>query len=141
MTDSPNVPRVLHRFESNQGHFLTGMMIAFLTDLYRVTKEAKYLDAALTIYTFAAGGTSAIYESTASHKFAWGCAWLYRQTGIAEHLESACRVSDYLVRTQEEDGSFVHWAFVKSSAEWPYSPRLNVTGQFALWISRTLDLL
>ena len=48
---------------------------------------------------------------------------------------------DYLVTTQDPDGSFVHCAFVKSSADWPYSPRLNITAQFALWIRRTLDLL
>lgn len=139
--ESPNMPRVLQRFEPGQGHFLTGMMMAFLTDLYRVTREGKYLDAALLIYDFAAGGTPAIYESTASHKFAWGCAWLYRETGRPEHLESACRVCDYLVRIQEANGSFVHRAYVATSAEWPYSPRLNITGQFALWISRTLNLL
>jgi len=137
----PNMPRVLWRFEPNQHHYLTGMLLGFLTDLYRVTRQSKYLDAATTVYEFAAGGTPAIYESTASHKFAWGCAWLYRLTGEPKHLESACRLCDYLVRTQEKDGSFVHWAFVKTSADWPYSPRLNITAQFTLWIWRTWSLL
>jgi hypothetical protein len=138
---APNMPGVLLRYEPEQHHFLTGMMIGFLTDLYRTTAAGKYLDAAVTLYDFAAGGTPAIYESTISHKFAWGCAWLYRLTGKAEHLDSACRLCDYLVSIQEKDGSFVHWAFVKSADEWPYSPRLNTTAQFALWISRTLNLL
>lgn len=137
----PNMPRVIDRQAPHQHHYLTGMMIGVLTDFHRVSGESKYLDAALTIYEFAAGGTPAIYRSTASHKFAWGCAWLYRETGRAEHLESACRMCDYLVEIQEPDGSFVHWAFVNSSEDWPYSPRFNITGQFALWIARTLDWL
>jgi hypothetical protein len=137
---TPNMPKVILRDAPDQAHFLTGMMIAYLTDLYRVTGERKYLDGALTIYEFAAGGTPAIYETTAAHKFAWGCAWLYRETGKAEHIESACRVCDYLLTAQEPNGSFVHTAFTKS-ADQPYSPRLNITGQFVLWIQRTLDLL
>ncbi|MCX6622555.1 MAG: hypothetical protein NTY38_16100, partial [Acidobacteria bacterium] len=138
---SPNVPRVLRRFEPAQHHFLSGMLIGAMVDLYRIFGEQRYLDAALQVYEFAAGGTAAIYESTASHKFAWGCAWLYQVTGDAAHLESACRLSDYLCRIQEADGSFVHWAFVKSADEWPYSPRLNITAQFSLWIARTLQAL
>jgi hypothetical protein len=136
----PNMPRVILRDQPNQHHYLTGMIIAYMSDLYRATGERKYLDAALTIYRFAAGSTG-IYESTLSHKFAWGCAWLYRATGNAEHLESACRICDYLIDIQEADGTFVHWGLVKTSAEWPYSPRLNTTAQFSLWINRTADLL
>ncbi|HZQ90928.1 MAG TPA: hypothetical protein VFA60_03970 [Terriglobales bacterium] len=138
---SPNMPRVIERFGNNQHHYLTGMMIAFLSDLYRVSGESKYLDAALTVYEFAAGGSEEIYQTTLAHKFAWGSSWLYRTTQNAKHLESACRVCDYLVAHQEKDGSFVHWALVKSADEWSYSPRLNITAQFALWISRTEALL
>ena len=137
----PNMPRVIIRDAQAQHHYLTGMIIAFLSDLFRATGEKKYLDAAETIYDFAADGSQAIYENTLSHKFAWGCSWLYRATGKSEHLESACRVCDYLVGIQEEDGTFVHYGLVKSAADWPYSPRLNTTAQFSLWIYRTASLL
>jgi hypothetical protein len=137
----PNMPRVIVRNEGAQHHYLTGMIIAYLSDLFRATGERKYLDAAETMYEFAAGGSPAIYENTLSHKFAWGCSWLYRATGKSEHLESACRVCDYLVGIQEEDGTFVHYGLVKSAADWPYSPRLNTTAQFSLWIYRTASLL
>ncbi|MDO8586631.1 MAG: prenyltransferase/squalene oxidase repeat-containing protein [Armatimonadota bacterium] len=137
----PNMPRVIVRDQPAQHHYLTGMIIAYFSDLYRATSERKYLDAAETIYEFASGNTPYIYENTLSHKFAWGCAWLYRVTGKAEHLESACKVCDYLVSIQEEEGSFVHYGLVKSADEWPFSPRLNTTSQFALWINRTASLL
>ena len=137
----PNMPSVLLRYEPDQGHFLTGMMIGLLTDLYRAVGERKYLDGALQLFEFAAGGTPAIYETTLSHKFAWGCAWLYRVTGQAEHLEAGCRVCDRLVASQDEDGSFVYWAFVDSSEDWLYSPRLGITAQWTLWISRILGLM
>ena len=137
----PNMPRVMIRDEPAQHHYLTGMMIAYFSDLCRATGERKYLDAAETIYEFAAGGSPAIYENTLSHKFAWGCAWLYRLTGKAEHLESACRICDYLLSIQESDGTFVHYGLVKSADDWPFSPRLNTTAQFSLWINRTAALL
>lgn len=139
--EGPNMPRVIDRFGTNQHHYLTGMMIGFLTDVYRATGRERYLDGALTVFEFAAGGSPALYETTLAHKFAWGASWLYRLTENPVHLEAACRVCDYLTAHQERDGSFVHRALVKSADEWPYSPRLNITAQFALWISRTEALL
>lgn len=137
----PNMPPVLIRHAPNQHHYLTGMTIGFLSDLYRATRGRKYLDGALELYRFAADDDE-VYRTTASHKFAWGCAWLYRETSEVEHLESACRTCDYLIsHAQESDGSFVHWAFVKASSEWNYPRRLNITAQFALWIWRTLAML
>ena len=51
-------------------------------------------------------------------------------------------MADFLIaEAQDPDGSFVHYAFIDSSAEWAYSPRLNITGQFTLWIQRTLEML
>ncbi len=137
----PNAPRVIVRNAPGQHHYLTGMMIGFLTDAHRVLRDRKYLDAAETIYEFAKGDSPSVHENSLSHKLAWGCAWLYRTTGEAKHLETACQVCDYLLKCQEEDGSFVHWGIVKSSEEWTYSPRMNITAQFALWISRTANLL
>ena len=139
---APNMPRVLERGAPDQHHFVTGFMISFLTDLYRATGEQKYLDGALAMYEFGEDGSGEIYRSTASHKFCWGCGSLYRVTGDARHLESACRVAEFLVEhAQDPDGSMVHYAFIDSSANWAYSPRLNITGQFALWIQKTIDLL
>jgi len=136
----PNMPRVILRNEPCQHHYLTGMMIAYFSDLYRATGERKYLDAAETVFQFAAG-SAGVYENTLSHKFAWGCAWLYRITGKTEHLEAACRVCDYLLSIQEADGTFVHYGLVKTAAEWPFSPRLNTTAQFSLWINRVANLM
>lgn len=135
---SPNVPKVLLRNEPVQGHFLTGMIMAFLCDLYQATRDRKYLDGALTMYEFGVGESPIVYENTLSHKFAWGCASLYRQTGEASHLESACRVCDHLVSTQESDGSYL---MDGAPADWPYQSRLNLTSQFALWIRFVLNLL
>jgi hypothetical protein len=135
---SPNVPKVLLRSEPVQGHFLTGMIMAFLCDLHQVTRDRKYLDGALEMYEFGVGESSVIYENTLSHKFAWGSAALYRQTGEARHLESACRICDYLVSTQESDGSYL---MDGAPADWPYQSRLNLASQFALWIRFTLNLL
>lgn len=137
----PNMPRVMVRDQPAQHHYLTGMMIAYLTDIYRATNERKYLDGALTVYEFAVGNEPYIYENTLSHKFAWGCAWLYRATGDTRHLESAFKICDYLLSIQESDGTFVHYGLVKSADEWPYSPRLNTTSQFSLWINRVAALM
>ncbi len=138
---STNMPKVLLRDEPGQHHFLTGMMITFLSTFYETTKDRKYLDGAITLYDFSAGGTPAVYENTLSHKFAWGCASLYRQTGQSKHLDSACRMCDYLVSIQEADGTFVHLGTGVSSEDFPYSPRMGITSQFALWIRHTLNLL
>ena len=139
---APNMPRVLLRDTPEQHHFLTGFIMAYLTDLYRITADVKYLDGAITMYEFADGGTDELYRRTASHKFGWGCSMLYRETGDAQHLESACRIADFLVdEAQDSDGSMVHYSFIDSSTNWAYSPRLNITAQFALWIKKALDLL
>ena len=138
---STNMALVLHRDEPGQYHFLTGMMIALLSAIYEATEENKYLDAALVLYDFAAGGSPAIYSNTLSHKFIWGCAWLYRQTGKAEHLESACRLCDYLLSIQESDGTYTHLGVGMTSEDFPYSPRMGLTQQFALWLRFVVDLM
>jgi hypothetical protein len=139
---APNMPRVLLKDEPDQHHFVTGFMISFLTDLFRATGEQKYLDGALTMYEFGVGPKGAIYGCTATHKFGWGCTSLYRETGDAAHLESACKIAEFLIdHAQDPDGSMVHYSFIPSTAEWTYSPRLNITAQFALWIQLTLNLL
>ena len=138
---STNSAGVLVRDEAGQYHFLTGMMIAFLSKLYERSGDRKYLDGALTLHEFVADGTPAVFENTLSHKFIWGCAWLYQQTRQAEHLDSACRLCDYLVDIQEADGTFTHLGLGIASEDWPCSPRLGLSAQFALWIKFTLDLL
>ena len=138
---STNSARVLVRNQAGQYHFLTGMMIALLSKLYETSQDRKYLDGALILYEFAAGGTPAVFENTLSHKFIWGCDWLYQQTGQAEHLASACRLCDYLVEIQEADGTFMHLGLGIAPADWPYSPRVGISTQFALWLQFTADLL
>lgn len=135
-----NMPAALRVGEPNQHQYITGMFISFLTDLYRVTGDRKYLDAAERLFTFAARCAPQVHESTLSHKLAWGLAWLYRVSGRAEQLELACKICDYLVKGQDPDGSFVHHSLI-SSAECPYSLRMCSTQQFTLWIARVLAVL
>lgn len=136
-----NMPAVLRWDGQNVHHYLTGMLISFLTDLYRAVGDRKYLDTALQVFGFAASCSPAMYESTLSHKLAWGCAWLYRVTGKAEHLEMGCRICDYLVGIQEPDGSFLHVSFIDSPANVNHSARMCTTQQFTLWIARVLAVL
>ena len=138
---APNMPPVIRADGPKRDHFLAGLFLGFLTDLYRATRASKYLDGALAVYEFTCREAAGVFDSSGFHKFAWGCAWLYRQTADARHLETACQVCDYLLTLQDADGSFVHRAFVPSLPQWPYAARLNTTAQFSLWIWRTLAVL
>lgn len=136
-----NMPRVIEQRAPDQHHHLTGALIAVLSDLYSVTRERKYLDAAMKVFEFVAAAPREVLKTTLAHKLAWGAAWLFRETNDTRCIEIACTVCDHLVSGQEADGSFVHWALIKDVKEWPYSSRVNLTAQFALWIARAARCL
>ncbi len=131
-----NMPSRIDRAATNQHHHLTGALVAVLSDMHAATRKTKYLDAARQVFEFAAGAPPNTLESTLAHKLAWGSVWLYRETGDPRCLEVACRICDHLIDGQLEDGAFVHWALIRSAEQWPYSSRVNLTSQFALWLQR-----
>ena len=138
---SGNMPAVITRGAPNQHLHLAGATIAVLSDLHAVTKDARYLDGALRVFEFVVGAAPEFVETSLAHKLAWGCAWLYRETGNARCIEVACRVVDYLLTMQDDDGSFVHRAIVSNVDAWPHGSRVNTTVQFALWIHRAAACL
>ncbi len=136
-----NMPRRIDRYAADQHHHLTGALIAILSDVYAITREPKYLDAARQVFEFVAGAPRAVLRTTLAHKLAWGSAWFFRETSDPRCLEVACEICDHLISGQEADGSFVHWALIRDVKDWPYSSRVNLTAQFALWLERASQCL
>lgn len=68
----------------------------------------------------------------------WAATTLYTITRKSEYLEHACRFAAYLVGLQQDYGTFLYPELWKSypPEKWELIP--NASGQFTLWITRTL---
>ena len=103
-----------------QPSWVTGTSMALLADLYAVTANNRYLDAALKL---------AAFEGKCSHeqlfwpskcKVAWGAAQLYRLTADPAHRRIAANVARVtFINAQDPDGSWPHMFYpLQDTGSW-----------------------
>lgn len=124
-----------------QHYWLPGFMIAFLSDLALSTGQEKYLDGAKTMFEFGAGCHPNLYTNLRSHKYVWGCARLYHATGDAKYLEPGLRIADYLVETQEPDGTWWYKDFIPDRSQQTLGWSVDISSQFCIWLVKLLQVL
>ncbi len=109
ITDVPEDAALGHYVDSKrraQIYFHPGIALIFLCHYHQATTDAAALKAAQTIFAFTQRCQDDVYAFPPSGKLGLGCALLWTITGESEPRDAACTVSDYLVRTQCDDG---HW--------------------------------
>jgi len=92
-----------------QPSWVTGTCMAFLADLYVVTTESRYLDAALKLAAFEDQCSHELLFWPSKCKVGWGAAQLYRVTADPAHRVTAANVARItFVNAQRRDGSWPH---------------------------------
>lgn len=134
LPENANAPLVIGQSAPHTGYWLCGILTAFLAELYQVTSEGPYLEAARAIFSFAARSPE-LGKVCTSHKFAWGAARLFAVTRDPEHLEGACRAADRLVEAQRPEGYFVYADYFPGDGTPPHDVNVGVTSQFTAWMS------
>jgi hypothetical protein len=93
--------------EKNQAFWFFGMPCAALLQLYELTGESKYLEAARKYFDeFLSCGEPA-FCGAGSGKAFWSSSILYRLTGEKKYLDSCIRLMDFFFGIQQPDGTFL----------------------------------
>ena len=131
---NPNAPLIIGHNKPYTGYWLSGILLAFLAELYMITGRQSYLNTASQVFDFTEASPE-LGNVCAAHKFAWGAARLFVAKNDRRYIEAACRVADRLVQAQHPEGYFVHEDFCSIDDEIPQRPKVSVTSQFGAWIS------
>ena len=88
----------------NQLYFMVAYPIAFLVELYKVTSDEKYLQAAKSYAEFLLGCHKSVLSCEFSHKLAWALSNLYSVVPDLRYLDTIKHITDYFISIQEENG-------------------------------------
>lgn len=117
----------VNRHESNQPYFMIGYPIAFLIKLFQATSYPKYLEVAEYYFHWVYQCSGNLRAFFFSHKVAWGAALLAETTGSPQALELTRSIADYLVSTQDSNGSWLASHEVLASCD--------QTVEIAIWLT------
>jgi hypothetical protein len=106
--------------ELNQDYYNLGVAFTFLSQLYRLTGNRRFLDGVLAYRRFLESCQEDRLKTASSGKVLYGLTWLYMATGDCRYLDEAEIAADYLVEAQGEDG---HWCQHGG-------PYLNITAEY-----------
>lgn len=140
LPDNKNAPLVIGLASPHTDYWMCGILLAFLSELYQVTGDRRYLQIACSVFDFAERSDE-LGHVCASHKFAWGAARLFWASRDPRHIEGACRAADRLLLAQQPDGHFVHEDYFSKPSDQTRVGDLDVTSQFTAWLSAAAMLL
>ena len=88
-----------------QFFFFSGMLMGYLSDLYRATGDSRYIDGAVEMFAFEQGMNPRGFRYPSKCKVGWGAALLYSVTGEAAQRRLATDVADVtFLEAQCDDG-------------------------------------
>lgn len=131
---NPNAPLIIGHCEPHTHYWLSGILLAFLAELYMVTGQKSYLKTAAEIFDFTEASPE-LGNVCMAHKFAWGATRLFVADGNPRYIEGACRVADRLVRAQHREGYFVYEGIFSRDDDIPQDAKVGITSQFGAWLS------
>jgi hypothetical protein len=112
---------VVDRREEGQDYYNLGVAILFLSHLYRLTGDERYLEGAEAYYGFFESCQDDRLRSVSSGKVMYGLTWLHLAAGEQRYIDQARTAADYLVEAQGEDGYWCQHG----------GPYLNITAEYA----------
>ncbi len=115
-----------------------GMPMKILGVLYDLTSERKYMEGAIAYFRFFNMLSEGRWLNNSGTKVMWGAAELYRLTGDPELKNAAVKYLDWLVRSQNESGVWVHSLWYKSIEEQPFQATLDLVQEY---VSEFSDVL
>jgi len=131
VTDSSGdelVARAIDARTPRQWYFEAGLAAVFLARLYMATADQKHLSYAQQYIEFVERCADDRYRTPQSGKVGWAAALLFALTGNANWQRIAAAVADYLVASQQEDGS---WQNPAVGTQLAYAT-VDVTAEFAI---------
>ena len=108
--------------------------------VHECTGAKKYLDGAITIWEWLAGGHEDAFHFTTAGKGGWGSAMLFRTTGDKRYLEKCLSQMEFILSCQQPGG----WMLGPGTADFnaqPIRTTYDFTADFTSWlIDSSLEL-
>ena len=124
-----------------QMYYKTGLYTALMTYLYRIDPKQEYLEAAIRCADFSLNCADDVFATILAHKFCWGAAELYQETGEARLREASLAIADYLASQQMADGRWHYVELVPKFEDQPVELQFDICAQLTTWISKALEVL
>lgn len=137
ITDEDARYRVIDTRVANQMWFAVGLPFAFAVKMWEATGEARYRDLAQTYFEFQERCVDP-WDGSSSGKAGWGCAMLFRMTGLPKYREIALHIAGQIASSQDPDGSWLSFRAegYGSGDRIPLSDsNLDVTQEYVLWLA------
>ena len=97
-----------NRVDRPQRWTVGGIAAGFLCRLHMADPRAEYLALARKYQAFSMAATDAQFTYAQACKSSWGSALLYQLTGERPYLDWSCRMAEWYIQTQRNDGCW-HW--------------------------------
>ena len=104
-----------------------------LLALSEIAEDEKYLNGALRIWDFLAGGNDDAFHFVTAGKGGWGSSMLYRRTGDKKFLNACLSQMEFILSTQHQDG-FMLDPGAKELADQPIRTTYDYTADFTCWL-------
>jgi hypothetical protein len=137
--DLSDVPEKNHRYvriaadQPEQAYWIWGWPMNEFIAMYELTDDQRYLDAAVKVFDFLAGGHEHAFGFTTAGKDAWGAAKLYRLTGDRRYLDKAMSQMQYILDHQHADGYMLGEGVPDESGQ-PKRTTFDFTADFTSWL-------
>lgn len=118
-----------------QWYFFVGYPAGYLSKLYVVTGNAKYLRAADGYFNFATSCREDVYHYPPSGKLAWGSAVSFKVTKTEKYRQAAENLAEYILRIQNPDGSWLYDGLYSSMDQQPLPMTFDLTQEFVSWLA------
>lgn len=119
-----------------QWYFIPGLAAGFLASCYMATGDRDYLRLAASYMDLADRCGEYVYRRAQGGKVGWGSALMYSLTREERYRGVALRVGEYLVASQQPDGSWQNPA-----AGGTRYTAIDVTAEFVVWLSEITRLV
>ena len=94
----------IDRTQGKQAYWIWAWPMNVMLAVYEYTGRQEYLDSAIAIWEWLAGGHEHAFHFTTAGKGGWGSAMLFRITGDERYLEKCFSQMDFILSCQQSPG-------------------------------------
>jgi len=132
--------------EAFQCWWSLGYPVAYLANLYNMTREVKYLQSAEKILAFCLRCNENLRNNIVSHKVMWGSAMVGSITGRKEYWDLSRDIASHIMNVgQIESGEVKNWQWERdgegNGTVYGEAQVIDQTGEIAYWFSVVARLM
>ena len=123
----------IDRTKPAQAYWIWAWPMNVMISVYECTGDRKYLDGAISIWEWLAGGHENAFHFTTAGKGGWASARLFRITGDERYLEKCLSQMEFILSRQQSSGWMLGPGTEDFAAQ-PVRTTYDFTADFTSWL-------